>query len=101
MSGKSWAMRWHFGLFLVCLTGCTQFPELDAHLSPEVEAADYPALVPLEPLLAARSAPPDRGTEIATSVQGRVSALQARANRLRGPVLSGSERARLRQRPGA
>jgi hypothetical protein len=64
------------------LTGaCTQFPQLDHTSSPELANSDYPMLVPLGPVLAA--------------IDARVSALQARAARLRGSVLSGAERQRL------
>lgn len=82
------------------LGACTQFPELDAHVSPAAEKADFPKLVPLEPLLAARTGGENPGPEIAQNLSSRVAALRARANRLRGSVLSPPERARLRQRPG-
>lgn len=41
-------------IFLVFLpVGCTQFPALDDRITPAMEAAPYPELVPLEGLLAA------------------------------------------------
>lgn len=89
------------GSLLALTTACTQFPELDAQLSPETEAADYPALVPLDGLLAQRTLPQDRGTQILDTVEARAAALKSRANRLRRGVLTPAERARLRQRPGA
>lgn len=94
-------MRLKFLIIPAFLCGaCTQFPELDASLSPKAKASDFPDLVPLEPLLAARTAPSaPRGPEIAADVSSRVSALQSRAARLRGSVLSQSDRARLGQRP--
>ena len=81
------------------LPGCTQFPELDAHLAPATEAADYPSLVPIDGLLAGRRLPVDRKADITERIETRATALKARAERLRGRVLSPAERARLRQRP--
>ena len=90
-------------LTLVGLSACTTFPALDDAVSPTAQAADYPDLVPLEPLLAARA--PERAADatpeaIRATLEGRLARLQARATRLRGPVLSRSERARLAERPG-
>ena len=42
-------------LCLAALTlpaACTQFPALDSRATPELLASDYPALVPVDPLLA-------------------------------------------------
>ena len=85
-----------FGATLA-LSACTQFPQLDRRVTPALEQADYPALVPTEPLLATATQgriDPDQTT---TNLQGRVSRLRARAARLRGSVLSGRERQRLAQ----
>lgn len=82
-------------LTLCLISACTQFPELDETVTPELEAADFPALVPLDPILAnARSA---RGQTLRTeaALEARVVNLRARAARLRGSVLSGPERQRL------
>lgn len=89
-------------LFLTALCGtltlsgaCTQFPDLDRTLTPELQASDYPALVPLAPVLASAQATgvePERAT---ARIDGRVAALKARAERLRGSVLTGRERQRL------
>ena len=55
----------------VGLSACTQFPELDRTISAEVEAADYPALVPLEPLLTRTTADrTDRGARSAVCASG-------------------------------
>lgn len=88
-------------LLALLLSACTQFPVLDDRLSDAARAADYPDLLPLAPLIAARSIPAERGPEITASLEGRVSALNARASRLRGAVLSPADRARLRERPGS
>ncbi len=92
-------MRVFIASILLALGACTQFPELDDRLSETARRSDYPALVPLEPLLAARSAPADRGPDITGSLQSRVASLNARASRLRRNVLSNAERARLRDQP--
>ena len=64
---------------LILLTGCTQFPDIDAATSSEARQAPYPALVDVTPLLtgAPVSATP------ASALEGRAAALRARAARLR------------------
>ncbi|WP_421906785.1 hypothetical protein [Mameliella sp.] len=77
-------VRFHHPLFcaaaLAALTGCTQFPELDATQTPGVADAPYPDLLPLEALL--NGAVPRATPGEAAAVEGRVAALKARANRL-------------------
>ncbi|WGW03701.1 hypothetical protein [Tropicibacter oceani] len=85
---------------LIGLSGCAQFPELDAVQTPGIEQAPYPALVPLDGLLAN---PEPRATlAVLGQVQGRVSGLQARADRLRRmratPAALSDRVARLRQK---
>lgn len=77
------------------LAGCTQFPELEGTVAPEVQKASYPDLVPLEPILA--NLEPGGTDPAATSagIEGRLGALRARANAMRGAVLSGGEKKRL------
>ncbi|MBD3664483.1 hypothetical protein [Sulfitobacter aestuariivivens] len=82
---------------LLSLGACTQFPELDRTVSPQLENADYPALVPLEPLLAQATAGRVDAARTEAGLLGRVARLKARAARLRGSVLSGRERQRLAQ----
>lgn len=78
------------------LTGaCTQFPQLDHTSSPELANSDYPMLVPLGPVLAAAQTSGIEPVQATAAIDARVSALQARAARLRGSVLSGAERQRL------
>ncbi|MBA85399.1 hypothetical protein ACSSNL_02615 [Thalassobius sp. S69A] len=68
-------------LFPLC-AGCAQLPDLDDHVTPAARQAPYPALVPLEPLLAG-------ATETAISentdpqLRARAAALRARAQRMR------------------
>lgn len=82
-------------LLLAAVAGCTPFPDLDFTQTAALEAAPYPTLVPIEPILASvDAAPTDAATETA-ALNARVAGLRARANRLRGSVLSGAERNRL------
>ena len=74
---------------------CTQFPALDRTLTPELEAAEYPALVPLGPVLAASQTPGVQPDLASAQLDARVAALKSRAARLRGSVLSGRARQRL------
>ena len=86
-------------LAILCaaLAGCTQFPALDRTITPELEAAPFPALVPLDPLLARATAGRVDPVATETAVAARVARLRARAARLRGSVLTGRERQRLAQ----
>ena len=79
------------------VTACTQFPQLDRTITPALEDADFPALVPVDPLLATASAGRVDPLQTQANLQGRVSRLRARAARRRGSVLSGRERQRLAQ----
>ncbi len=91
--------------FLLCalpvlafgLGACTQFPQLDARVTPALAASDYPALVPVEPVLAQATQGRVDPAQTQANLQARVANLRARANRLRGSVLTGRERQRLAQ----
>ncbi len=90
--------RAHLLSALLLLTGaCTQFPDLDPTLTPALEAAEYPTLVPLAPMLAAAQTPGVEPAQAAATIDARVAALRSRAARLRGSVLNGPERQRLAQ----
>ncbi len=80
---------------LVLAGACTQFPELDRTLTPELEAQSYPALVPLAPILASAQSTTVEPAQTNAALDARIAALRARAARLRGSVLSGAERQRL------
>lgn len=60
-----------------------------------MEAAPYPELVPLGPVLAEANASNVDARQTEAELSARVAALRARAARLRGSVLSGRERQRL------
>ncbi len=76
---------------------CTQFPALDSRATPEMLAAQYPAIVPVDPLLARATAGQINTTQTENVLDARVAGLQARAARLRGSVLTGAEKQRLSQ----
>ncbi|MEL7098656.1 MAG: hypothetical protein AAGM84_07495 [Pseudomonadota bacterium] len=82
------------------LAACTQFPELDGATSARAEAAEYPALVPLGPLLDQRVRPA-AGPEPAQTLEARAAALRARAARLRNrSVIDSATRARMARGAG-
>ncbi len=104
------------------LSGCAEFPALDRTITPKMEAADYPDLVPIDPLLAeakagridplrteaeltGRAARLDaRASRLGaaraeTAASARLARLRARAARLRGAGLTSQERERLAQDP--
>ncbi len=82
----------------LALTGaCTQVPALDQTITPALAAADYPALVPLDPILAAAQNSAVEPVQATSAIDARVAALKARAARLNGSVLNGAERQRLAQ----
>lgn len=79
----------------LALTACTQFPALDRTITPELANAEFPELVPLDPLLARATAGRIDPVQTQAVLIARVSRLRARAARLRGSVLTGRERQRL------
>ena len=79
----------------VSFAACTQFPDLDHTQTNDLSRAEYPALVPIDPILAATySTPPDFAAEN-ERLNARLAALRSRANRMRGSVLTGAQRQRL------
>ncbi|MDJ0820777.1 MAG: hypothetical protein QNJ09_03065 [Paracoccaceae bacterium] len=81
--------------FLLALCACTQFPELDATQTPGVAQAPYPRLLPLDGLLVGPVA--TATPAVVAGIEGRVAALRARADRLRGPVVPARIKARMRR----
>ncbi|KPU84125.1 hypothetical protein JI58_05695 [Marinosulfonomonas sp. PRT-SC04] len=85
-----------FALTATLLAGCSDFPELDAAITPAARMAGYPSLVPIPQILT--DAQDVQITEQSVAnLQGRVGRLQARAARLRGPVVDSATRARMRK----
>jgi len=64
------------------LAGCTQFPELDRTITPALEAAPYPDLVPIDPLLAKATAGRIDPLRTEAALTGRAANLEARAARV-------------------
>lgn len=84
-----------FLLFAALAGGCAKFPELEGTVPPALERAEYPRLVPVEPMLAlAETVQITPETEPA--ILARVAALKARAARLRRTVVDQGTRARMR-----
>ncbi|WP_299654444.1 hypothetical protein [uncultured Tateyamaria sp.] len=89
-------MRAAAALLCLTLTACTQFPELDDTVSPSVQAADFPALLPLEPLMARAAPVVSDPVETTQTLEARVSALRARARALqRRSIVDPATRARM------
>lgn len=78
----------------LALAACAQFPELDARTADIDPRTPYPALVPLDPLLA--GATDDQITEeTGPRLEARAAALRARARSLRGAIIDDETRARM------
>ena len=84
-----------FAITATVLAGCSDFPELDAAITPAARQAGYPSLMPIDQLIAGAQ-DVQITEETTTTLQGRVSRLKGRAARLRGPVIDGPTRARMR-----
>lgn len=84
-----------FLIVLPALVACTQFPDLDAAVAPEVANAPYPRLLPIEQVLGPER-PPRATPEAAARLAGQAAALQARAG-----TATGSEAAALSERADA
>ncbi|WP_121064041.1 hypothetical protein [Chachezhania antarctica] len=67
----------------LCLSACEKVPGLDDPLPPDLEKADYPALVPLPPSLFDVTSPDDDASEVEADLSARASRLKSRANALR------------------
>ena len=77
------------------LGACTQFPELESTQTEQLSRADYPALVPIEPILARAAGPQIDPIAEQEVLNARLADLRARANQMRGSVLTGAEKQRL------
>lgn len=76
------------------LSGCTQFPELDASVSDAARTAPYPDLVPLGGLQA-RLTTTNIAPDTVSTIEARIARLEARADSLRGNVIDDATRARM------
>lgn len=95
---KQSEMRMILMIAIAGLGACADFPQLDDRLDDAALAADYPTLLPLDPLLA-RAA--NQTTAITSASEAnfdsRIATLRARAIQLRGPVIDAATRARMRR----
>ena len=83
---------------LCLLAACTRFPELDAAVSDDVATADFPALAPLDPLLA-RAEAGEADEEDMEEVSGRADDLRDRGAELgQGETTDAAARAALAAR---
>lgn len=73
-------LLWLCALIVATLTGCSQFPALDIPVRADTPAPDYPAILPLDDLLAQATG---TDTTLQTVLAARAAALQARAAALR------------------
>ena len=80
---------------LLLLAACTEFPALEGTVPPAQANAPFPALVPLAPLVAQAETPQTDAAGAEAALAPRLSALRARAARLRGPVIPPAQRARM------
>lgn len=84
------------------LCACSSFPDLDDQVSPDVQNASFPALLPVEDLRARVATGPIEPREQpiiaqAEQIDNRANALRARAAGLRGDVIDEADRERLDQ----
>lgn len=83
-------------MLALALAGCTQFPELDETIPPSAAAAEFPALVPLVPLLAANAPVIADRVETTANLEARVAGLRARASALQArTIVDASTRTRM------
>ncbi|WP_238937759.1 hypothetical protein [Sulfitobacter mediterraneus] len=82
---------------LLFAAGCTTFPQLDDSIRPEVRDADYATLVPLSTLQTSTDPIRIDPAQTQAELNGRLAGLRARADRLRGTVLTGREKQRLQE----
>ncbi|MBU2993936.1 hypothetical protein Q4555_11105 [Octadecabacter sp. 1_MG-2023] len=80
---------------LMTLSACTQFPELDGTIAPELVQGAAPDLIPLGPLLLQAEAADQGAAEVETEISPRLANLRGRAAGLRGPVIAPAIRARM------
>jgi len=83
-----------FAITASLLAGCSDFPELDAAITPAARNAGYPTLMPIDQLVAGAQVV-QITEETVITLQNRIGRLRGRAARLRGPVIDGATRARM------
>jgi hypothetical protein len=83
-------------LVLAC-AACTQVPELDNQIAPDVQHADYPALVPLHQALAPLPDPTERAQALEDELTARRDRLRGRARSLNRAGVDDETKQRMQQ----
>ena len=83
------------GLVLFGTTACVDVPELGDRVSPALDRADYPALVPIERLLGPATPVREEAETLANQLDARRARLQRRADALQGTIVEPETRARM------
>lgn len=83
-----------FGMTLLGAVACAEDPLVRGQMSDAARRADYPHILPLDELLANRTAPVDVAI-LTGSLSNRAAALRARASRLRAPIVDSATRTRM------
>ncbi|MEP2716290.1 hypothetical protein [Pseudophaeobacter sp.] len=65
------------------LSGCSNEPELDDVLTPDLRDADYPTLKPIEDMVPLLPAPQEQSLELKENLEARSNSLERRAEALR------------------
>lgn len=90
-------MRLIVMIAIVGLGACTDFPEIDVTIDAAARSADFPTLLPLDPLLAKSNIATTQITPASVAAfDARIANLRSRASRLRGPVIDAATRTRMR-----
>lgn len=87
------------GLVGLALTACAPWPRIDAPATAAIARDDFPALLPLAPILARAEGPPATDPAEIDALAARAAALRARAAATPAAVLTPEDRARLLAAP--
>ncbi|MFA3915940.1 hypothetical protein [Ruegeria hyattellae] len=82
MMGRSFLL---VGATLLAATACTNVPELEDELSPQLRDARFPKLIELDKALGPPVDPESEAKEIEQELDARAAALQKRARQLQAP----------------
>lgn len=67
---------------LLLAAACSNVPELEEGITPDLRRVDYPELVPIDALIAPLPAPAGQSGEIQAELDARAARLKARAQAL-------------------
>lgn len=87
-------------MLVVFAAACSRTPDLGTRAAPDLDNADYPALIPLDNVLGPPVDPQSEAEKLAEDLNRRRDALKARAGRLNQPVVDPESAARLSDTPG-